>query len=65
MLSGVLENSSFLVDKLNAGFPPGTERLNGSIRDMLLDRTEAADSLERLLHFIVGELIGLNAGEVN
>jgi hypothetical protein len=26
---------SFLVDKLNAGFLPGTERLNGSIRHML------------------------------
>jgi hypothetical protein len=35
MLSGVPENPSFLVDKLNAGFPPGTERLNGSIRHML------------------------------
>jgi hypothetical protein len=35
MLSGVPENPSFLVDKLNAGFPPGTEHFNGSIRHML------------------------------
>jgi hypothetical protein len=35
MLSGVPQSPSFLVDKLNAGFPPWTERLNGSIRHML------------------------------
>jgi hypothetical protein len=35
MLSGVPESPSFLGDKLNAGFPSWTERLNGLIRHML------------------------------
>jgi serine/threonine protein kinase len=35
MLSGVPESPSILVDELNAGFPPGTERPSGLIRHML------------------------------
>jgi hypothetical protein len=54
MLSGVPESSSILVDKLDADFPPGTERLNGSIRHLLEyhleERRTPEDCLQMLSH---------------